>query len=208
VLDHSLLDVHATILHGTTNVFNDGLSLLIIENLSEQSSRLLVVVIRVLVRISASFTGDSPFVLSVTLVLNGSVQGVRLVVNTLGIFVTESHWETISMVGVDSSSVWAVNRKLLIVRSETVSVSIGVREETTLKHLIKRRFNTWDQVARSESRLLSLSMVVLGVTVENQFTNLLKRIITMRPDLGDVVNIESIFLGISEWHNLDIPSPR
>jgi len=121
--------------------------------------------------------------------------------------VAESHGETISLVVSNSGSVWAVNGELLIVGTETVSVSIGVREETTLKHLVQGRLNTWNQVAGSESRLLSLSVVVLGVAVENQFTNLLERIITMGPDLSDVVNIESVVIGISNWHNLNVPGP-
>jgi len=74
VLDHSLLDVHAAIFHSITNVSNDGLSLLIIEHLSEQSSGLLVVIVGVEVGISASLTGDSPFVVSVSFIFNGTVQ--------------------------------------------------------------------------------------------------------------------------------------
>jgi hypothetical protein len=136
-----------------------------------------------------------------------AIQRVGLVVNTLSILMTESHGETISVVVGNSRSVWAVNRKLLVVGTKTVSVSIGVREETALKHLVEGRLNTGNQVAGGESGLLGLSVVVIGVTVENKLTNLLERVVTMRPDLGDIVNIKSILFGIGERHNLNVPGP-
>jgi len=86
-------------------------------------------------------------------------------------------------------------------------MSIGVREETSLKHLVVGRLNTWNQMAGSESNLLSFCVVVIGVTVEDELTNLLERVVTMRPDLSNVVNIKSVFISISERHNLNVPGP-
>ena len=139
--DHSLFDIHAAVLQATTNVLNNCLSLLIIENSSEKLSWLLIVIIRMLVSISTSITSNSPLVVCVGFIFSGSVQRVRLVVGTVGVAV--SHWETISLVVGNLGSVWAIDRNLLIVRSKTMSVSIWVREETTLEHLVVGWFNTW-----------------------------------------------------------------
>lgn len=88
-----------------------------------------------------------------------------------------------------------------------MSVGIWVREKTTLEHLVVGRFNTWHQMARSESNLFGLGMVVFWVAVQNKLSNLLEGIITMRPDLSNIIDIESVIFSISEWHDLDVPSP-
>lgn len=91
-----------------------------------------------------------------------------------------------------SGSVWTVDGNLLIVDTESVSVSVRVGEESSLKHFVFRRQNTRDQVTRSESSLLDLSKVVLGVFVEDKLSDIDKRVVTMRPNLCNIEDIPSI----------------
>jgi hypothetical protein len=78
----------------------------------------------------------------------------RDVVGSRTLVVTESH-QTISLeVGdrVDGS----VDGELSVVGTETVSVSVGVREETGLENGIGGRLDTLDEVRRREGNLLNL----------------------------------------------------
>lgn len=67
----------------------------------------------------------------------------RFVVNSRSLVTIDTHG-TITLVVGDSSSVGAVNGDLIVVSTESVSVGIGVREKTTLEHLIQRGFHTRD----------------------------------------------------------------
>lgn len=67
----------------------------------------------------------------------------RFVVNSRSLVTVDAHG-TITLVVGDSSSVGAVNGDLIVVSTESVSVGIGVREKTTLEHLIQRGFHTRD----------------------------------------------------------------
>lgn len=100
----------------------------------------------------------------------------------------------------NTSSVWAVNGDLIVVSSESVTMSVRVREKSTLEHFVHRRFHTRDEVSRGESRLLSVLEVVLWVSVEDQFTNSDQRVVRMRPDLGDIENVPSVLEAIVDWH--------
>jgi len=50
---------------------------------------------------------------------------------------------TISKTMVKSCSIWAINWNLSIIGSKSMSMSIWVREETTLQQSVSRRFNSW-----------------------------------------------------------------
>jgi len=62
-------------------------------------------------------------------------------------------------------------------------------------------------MAWCESGLLNFSMVVLWVSIQGHLTNLMKWIITMWPDLGDIKYIESVVGSVFLWHQLYKPSP-
>jgi hypothetical protein len=107
----------------------------------------------------------------------------------------------------NSCSVGAVNWDLLVVLAQSISVSIGIREKSTLKHLIGGRLNTGNQVRRRESRLLNFSVIVLGVPVQGHLTNSVERVVLVRPNLGDIENIKPVVLGIFFRHELNVESP-
>ena len=68
-------------------------------------------------------------------VLLWSALGVWLVVDGSSLVSVDSS-STVSLVVSNSSSIWAVDWNLLIVDTESISVSIWIREKSSLKHLI------------------------------------------------------------------------
>lgn len=134
-LDLSLLNVSSNWLHSANDVINKISSLLFVEDLSEQSSRLLEVVVGVAVCESSSCAGHrlrSPFELGV---LNGASKRVRLVVRAVSL-VTIHSCRAITLIVSNSCSVGAVDRNLVKVSAKSVTMSIRVREKSSLKHLV------------------------------------------------------------------------
>lgn len=121
--------------------------------------------------------------------------------------VTVDSGRTITLEGVESV-VGAVDRDLLVVDTESVSLGIGVREETSLEDRVGRGLDTRDEVGRRESSLLNLSEVVLGVLVKSPLTDLAERVVSMGPDLGKIEDAEGSSLSLLGGHGLDVQSPR
>ena len=89
-------------------------------------------------------------------------------------------------------------------------MTVGVRivDKTALKHLVVGWFDTWDHVGWGEGRLLRFGMVILWVLVKNELSNLLERVIAVRPNLGNIVDVKPVGFSIGDWHDLSIPCPR
>lgn len=111
-------------------------------------------------------------------------------------------------------AVWhtgGVDRKLLVVDADTVAVSVGVREQTTLENRVRRRLNTWRHMSRVESDLLNLGKVVLDVLVQSELSNLAKRELGVRPDVSQVKHIDLLLLpeilSLLSGHSLDANIP-
>lgn len=58
-----------------------------------------------------------------------------------------------------------------------------------------------------ERRLLSLSMVIAGVSIQSDFANGDQRVVLVRPNFRQVKHIISVFLSVFLWHRLDEPVP-
>jgi hypothetical protein len=141
------------------------------------------------------------------LVSNGAVHRVGLEVRVAALASVDNHGAIAGVIVAHASAVGAVDGDLVVVRSDTVAVGVGVVEEATLEHAIVGGFNTGHQVGGRESGLLGLSMVVLGVAVEGDLADGDKRVVAVRPDLGDVKNIKAIVSGVLFGHCLHVPSP-
>lgn len=102
----------------------------------------------------------------------------------------------------------AVDRNLLVVGTQTVALSIGVRKETRLENRVGRRLNTGNSVRRRKGSLLNVGIVVLGVLVQNELTKTSQGVVLVRPNLGQVENGEGSRLGLLGGHGLDVDSPR
>ena len=111
-------------------------------------------------------------------VLLWSTLGVWLVVDGSSLVSVDSG-STVSLVVSNSSSVWAVDWNLLIVDTESISVSIWIREKSSLEHLISGWLNSWNKMAWVESRLLNFGVIVFWVSIQSHLTNFLERIISL-----------------------------
>jgi len=209
MLDEALLDISTALTESTRDVVHDLLAHLIIEDLAEEGAWLLIVVIGVGVSVATGLARHLLLSPGVDAVLNGgAADGVGLVVGLGAVAAIDGHEAVAGVVVTHASAVGAVDRDLVVVRSKSVSVGVRVIDETALEHLVVGWFNTWDHVGGCEGRLLSLSVVILWVLVQNQLSNLLERVVAMGPHLGDIVDVETVGSGISDGHNLGIPGPR
>jgi len=206
VSDHDFLDALSALSERAANVGHPVFSVGLREDLSPESSWLLVVVVRVGVSVSSDVAVEFLWAPLGGWVLNWSAQAVWLVVD-VGLLVSSDGEVTVSLIVMKPGSVWAVNWDLLIVSTESMSVGVWVGEESSLEHLVVGWFDSWDQMRWGEGGLLSLSVVVLWVSVQGHLSNLDEWVVTVWPDLGDVKNIESVVVSVFDWHDLNVPSP-
>ncbi len=96
-----------------------------------------------------------------------------------------------------------VYRKHVIVHSQTITVRIGIGNQTRLQHLVRRISHTRHYVARFERRLLDFREIIYRIAVQDQFADFLQRIILVRPNFRQVERIEVIRLGLFFRHDLD-----
>ena len=120
--------------------------------------------------------------------------------------IVDSHG-SISLGIVDLGSVRAVDRDLFVVGSESVAVSVGIREETALEHLIERWLHSRHQVARGEGRLLSFSKVVVHISVQNEFPDGNQRIVSVRNNLGNIKDVPLVVEAVLFRDDLDAQLP-
>lgn len=70
-----------------------------------------------------------------------------------------------------------------------MTVSVGVGEETALEHFVEGRLDSGDEMSWTESGLLDLLEVVLGITVENHLSEVDARVVSVGPDFGDIEDV-------------------
>ena len=102
----------------------------------------------------------------------------------------------------------AVDGDLFVVAAETVTVGVGVGEETGLQHWVGGRLDTGDHVRGRESRLLDLGEVVLGVLVEGELAEATQGHLSLGPDLGQVEDVPAELLSLLRAQGLDVDGPR
>ena len=100
-----------------------------------------------------------------------------------------------------------VDRELLVVGTDSVSVSVGVGEESALEDRVGRWLDTRYKVGRVEGSLLDLCEVVGNVSVEDKLSELSEWVVLMRPDLGQVEDVDLALLGLLRCHDLDVGLP-
>ena len=74
-----------------------------------------------------------------------------------------------------------------------------------LEHLIGAWFDSGNKMCRTESRLLNLGEIIFRISIENEFSDLTKRVGLLRPDLREVKGIKRARLSLREGHDLDVP---
>lgn len=134
----------------------------------------------------------------------------RQVVGT-GALVEEGHasitLEVSKFVGCPGS----VDRKLLVVYTNAVTVGVWVREQPALQDRIRRGLKSWRQVSWVESNLLNLGKVVDGVLIEGELAHLRERKLLLGPHVREVEDVDLLLLpqllGLSGCHSLDFDAP-
>ena len=157
--------------------------------------------------VPANFSIQELAVNRVRFVLNGAVQGVRLVVGVSSFTAVDGHGAIAGVVVAHASAVGAVDRDLVVVGTKTMAVGVGVVEEAALEHAIVAGFNSGNQVTRREGGLFGLSEVVFGVAVEGDLSDGDQRVVLVGPDFGDVEDIEAVVGGFLFGHCLHVPGP-
>jgi hypothetical protein len=204
----SVLDVLSALAKGSRDVDDDILAILLSENFVEESARLLIVVIGMLVRVSSDWATDYLLGPGVRLILCGTSKGIRFIVGgELTTVAIAGQGAITEIVIAHSSSVGAVDWDLLVVFAESVAVGVRVVQESSLKHLVHRGFDTGHQVGGRVSNLLSLSMVVGRVPVESNSTDGDQGVVFVGPGLGDIEDIESVRGSVLLRHGLNEPVP-
>lgn len=56
---------------------------------------------------------------------------------------------------------WSIHRQLLVVDTNTMTMSIWVAEEARLQEWVSRRLNTWGDMSRVERGLFNFGEIVL-----------------------------------------------
>lgn len=181
-------------------------SVLRAHDLSEQGSGLSEVAVGVGGSVSLDQSADSEGAQGEALVLDGASEAVGLVVGGGSLVAINAH-RAVSLVVGDSGSERAVDGDLVIVGSESVSVGVGVGEESALEHSVVGGLNAWNHVAWGEGGLLGLGEVVLGVAVQHQLADWEARVISVRPDLGHIEDVPLVVGGIGFGHDLNLHGP-
>lgn len=104
-----------------------------------------------------------------------------------------------------------VGGELLVVGADAVAVGVGVGEEAGLEDGVGRRLDARRHVGGVESNLLDLGEVVLDVLVEEKLADLAERELLLRPDVGQVEDVDLLLLpellSLLRGHGLEADVP-
>src|SRR5712671_5703826 len=100
-----------------------------------------------------------------------------------------------------------INRDVIEVNTEAVSLGISVREQPALKHLVGREANSWNHIRRGEGGLLHLCEEVVRITIELHYANFDQRVVCLGPDFGQIKRIVLVCLCLFLCHYLDEQRP-
>src|SRR6266436_5375330 len=100
-----------------------------------------------------------------------------------------------------------VNRDVIEVNTEPVSLSICIREQAALEHLVRREANSGNHIRRGEGGLLHLCEVVFRITIELHYANFDQWVVSLGPDFGQIKRIVLVCLCLFLCHYLDEERP-
>ena len=205
-LNLSLLDISVGSFQVSDDVVDQVGSVLRAHDLSEEGSGLGEVAVGVGGSVSLDQATNSEGAQGEALVLNGSSEAVGFVVGGGSLVAINAHGAVSLVVG-HSGSEGAVNGDLVIVGSESVSVGVGVGEESALEHSVVGGLNAGNHVAWGEGGLLGLGEVVLGVAVQHQLADWETGVIGVGPDFGHIEDVPLVVGGVGFGHDLNLHGP-
>lgn len=207
VLDLSHLKLLSGILQMENDIVDESRSVVLAHDISEQHACLDIVIIWMIGLLANNdIAWQLEWILHQLSGLLWSTDRVWLIVRSTATVAVHSHW-SISKVRVQLASQRGIDWNLGIVGTETMSMGVIVREQSTLQHLIGRWFNTRNEIGRRERRLLRLGKIILRITVQYHATHGDERIVLLGPNLGDIKGIEAVLCGLLMAHDLNVHGP-
>src|SRR5712692_850738 len=100
-----------------------------------------------------------------------------------------------------------INRDVIEVNTEAVSLGIAIREQAALEHLVRRETNSGNHIRRGEGGLLHLCEVVFRITIELHDANFDQWVVSLGPDFGHIKRIVLVCLCLFLCHYLDEERP-
>jgi len=87
-----------------------------------------------------------------------------------------------------------VNRQLLVVHADAMTVCVWVRKEARLQDWVRGGLDTWGKMRGVEGYLLYFCEVVFGVLVEGEFADFSEGELFVWPDVGEVEDVDLLLL--------------
>src|SRR6201981_3001308 len=100
-----------------------------------------------------------------------------------------------------------VNRDVIEVNTEAISLGVSIREQPALEHLVRREANSGNHIRRGEGGLLHLCEVVFRKTIELHYANFDQWVVSLGPDFGQIQRIVLVCLCLFLCHYLDEERP-
>mmetsp|Transcript_34855 Transcript_34855/g.86495 ORF Transcript_34855/g.86495 Transcript_34855/m.86495 type:complete len:549 (+) Transcript_34855:1360-3006(+) len=205
----TLLDLSLGVLEVGDDVVNQMVAVLAGHHFAIEVAGLLEVAVGVHLRVSAHNAADGLARHGETLVLHRSaINAVRLIVGRAALVAIDTHRAVTGVVVVPRAVPRTVDRDLVVVGTESVSVSVRVGEEPPLQHLVFAGLDARHQVGGRKGRLLGVLEVVLGVAVEDELADGDQGVVAVRPHLGDVEDVPLVGGGLPLRHDLHEHRPR
>jgi len=135
-------------------------------------------------------------------IIHWAIKAVGIVVGGSILVAVNGH-KAVSLIVPGLGGVGTVDGDLVVVGSQSVAVSVCIGEQATLQHLIRRRLDTRHHVGGTESDLLHLSKVVLGVPVKHNLAHRDQGVLSLGPDLGEIKWVPTELLSLLKGHHLD-----
>ena len=126
--------------------------------------------------------------------VGGGVVGVGAVV------AVDGH-DAIALVRVEGAD-GRVDRDLLVVDAKSVAVGVGVGEESGLQDWVGRGLDAGDHMGGGEGHLLDFGKVIFRIAVEGEAAKGPEGHFALGPDLREVENVPSEFLGVARREDL------
>ena len=95
----------------------------------------------------------------------------------------------------------------VIIDPETVALCVTIREQTSLKHFIRRETYPFHYIHRVECSLLDFGKEVFRITVKFQDSHIAQREVFMIPHLRQIEWVDVIFFSLLLGHQLNLHQP-
>jgi hypothetical protein len=162
--NNSLLYIPSAHFQFPSNIINHTLPLLIIKYPHKQVSGLLIITIFMLIWISPTLPFEFLLMPLILFIFFRSPHWIRFIIN-LSLAVSSSHHWPISLIGIDFTIYTTINRNMFIICTQSVSVSVRVRKESSLEQFIVRWFYSRNHKRGWKSTLFNFSKVVIRVSI-------------------------------------------